>query len=125
MEISEGHPEARTTRLRVLDVVPLLLGLAVAVAVFTYTPSKVAILCVLAALLGAMGARVERPSALLRGLVYLFVLAGLLLLGGDPMAPTQQLYVGIAGLVLLPAFLVNTRPALFARLLRRVGTRRW
>lgn len=108
------------------------------VVVFTYTLTNVAVLCLLAGLLGTLGTKVRlcsdsedteggdgsspNSSALLRGfLVYLFVIAGLLFLGDDPIAPSQQQYVRLAGLVSLLGFIINYRPALFAKLLRRAG----
>ena len=108
-----------------------------AIVVFTYTLTNVAVLCIVAGLLGTLGAKARLgadnendgddetspgASALLRGfLVYLFVIAGLLVLGNDPLSPTQQQYVRLAGFISLLGFIVNYRPSLFAALLHRAG----
>ncbi|NJN64366.1 MAG: hypothetical protein HC882_05410 [Acidobacteria bacterium] len=103
-----------------------------------YTLSNVGILCVLAGTLGALGAKARlgadreppedrdtsapRSSAVLRSfLVYLFLIAGLLILGDDPAAPTQKQYVRIAGFISLLGFSINYRPSLFGRFLSRFG----
>jgi len=108
------------------------------IVVFTYTLTNIAILCVLAGLLGTLGAKArlgtdhEREedqdstfpltSSVLRAfLVYLLVVAGLLILGDDPASPTQRQYVRLAGFISLLGFVVNYRPALFGRLLKRAG----
>ncbi len=105
----------------------------------TYTLTNVAILCLISSLLGALGARADlevdhtpevasdnsspRNSALLRGfLVYLALIAGVLLFGDDPAAPTQKQYVRLAGFMSLFAFVISYRPTLFGKLLTRVGT---
>jgi len=105
----------------------------------TYTLTNIAILCLLSSLLGALAARADlntddeaedaadtsspRNSALLRGfLVYIALLAGVLILGDDPTAPTQTQYVRLAGFTSVFAFVLSYRPALFGTLLQRVGT---
>lgn len=110
------------------------------VVIGTYTLTNVAILCLVAGLLGALGARASlgtdaelaesiqdttspRNSALLRAfLVYLSLIAGVLIFGDDPAAPTQRQYVRLAGFTSLLSFVVNYRPALFGKLLQRVGS---
>lgn len=104
----------------------------------TYTLTNVAILCLLACLLGASAAQAQlgadaereadqdhtapRRSALLRGfLVYLCLLAGVLVFGEDPVVATQKQYVRLAGFISLLGFLLSYRPQLFGRLLRRAG----
>jgi hypothetical protein len=104
----------------------------------TYTYTNVAILCLLAGLLGTLARRSQlgtdeqrlsgpdtinpRSSAVLRGfLVYLALIAGVLILGDDPAQPTQKGYVRLAGLISLLSFTVNARPAVFGKLLHRVG----
>jgi hypothetical protein len=113
----------------------LVSGLVVAL---TYTLTNVAILCVLAGVLGTLGRRSQlgadrqgvvhrdtvnpRSSAVLRGfLVYLALISGVLILGDDPAQPTQKQYVRLAGFVSLFSFVVNFNPALFGGLLRRLG----
>ena len=115
----------------------ILLRDAVIVAV-TFTYTNVAVLCLLAGLLGTLARRSQlgtddqqltgtdtinpRSSAILRGfLVYLALIAGVLILGDDPAQPTQKGYVRLAGLISLLSFIVNARPAVFGRLLHRVG----
>jgi len=105
----------------------------------TYTLTNIAILCLLSSLLGALGARADlntdteaeaaadnsspRNSALLRGfLVYIALLAGLLIFGDDPTAPSQKQYVRLAGFTSVFAFVLSYRPSLFGTLLQRVGT---
>lgn len=109
------------------------------VVIGAYTLTNVAILCLTASLLGAIGARASlsadaeieagqddtspRNSALLRGfLVYLSLIAGVLIFGDDPAAPTQKQYVRLAGFTSLLAFVISYRPSLFGKLLQRVGT---
>lgn len=104
----------------------------------TYTLTNVAILCLISSLLGALAARADldtdrtpppasdtsspRNSALLRGfLVYLALIAGVLIFGDDPAAPTQKQYVRLAGFMSLFAFIISYRPTLFGSLLQRVG----
>ena len=63
-----------------------------------------------------------RNSALLRGfMVYLALIAGVLMFGDDPAAPTQKQYVRLAGFMSLVAFVINYRPSLFGKLLQRAG----
>lgn len=110
-----------------------------ALVVATYTLTNVAILCLIACLLGTLAAKAQLgtdvdvgaggdrtaplASGLLRGfMVYLCLVAGVLILGEDPAAPTQRQYVRLAGLMSLVGFIINYQPALFGRLLRRVGT---
>jgi hypothetical protein len=109
-----------------------------AAVVVSYTLTNVAILCILAGLLGTLGAKARlgsdsdqedgadttspRNSAALRGfLVYLCLIAGVLILCDDPAAPTQKQYVRLAGIISLAGFVVNYRPALFGRLLQKAG----
>ncbi|MBK7826937.1 hypothetical protein [Nannocystis sp.] len=110
------------------------------VVIGTYTLTNVAILCLIAGLLGALGARASlgtdaeladsaqdttspRNSALLRAfLVYLSLIAGVLIFGDDPAAPTQRQYVRLAGFTSLLSFVINYHPSLFGKLLQRVGT---
>jgi hypothetical protein len=111
--------------------------LAGAVVGVTYTLTNVGILCLLASLLGCLGSSAglgtdaessaldeTEPlcSAILRGfLVYLAVIAGVLMVGDSPAAPTQEKYVRLAGFISLVGFAVNYRPELFAGLLARLG----
>lgn len=105
----------------------------------TYTLTNIAILCLTSSVLGALAARADlstdieakaagdtsspRSSALLRGfLVYVCLIAGILIFGDDPMAPTQKQYVRLAGFTSVFAFVLSYRPALFGTLLQRVGT---
>ena len=104
----------------------------------TYTLTNVAILCVLASLLGTLGASAglgadheQRPdkdtsaplcSAILRGvLVYFALIAGVLMFGDKPYAPTQTQYVRLAGIISLLGFSVNYRPELFGTVFARLG----
>lgn len=108
------------------------------VVIGTYTLTNVAILCMVAGVLGALAARASlgadgegesaqdttspRNSALLRGfMVYLALIAGVLMFGDDPAAPTQKQYVRLAGFMSLVAFVINYRPSLFGKLLQRAG----
>lgn len=110
-------------------------GLAVGA---TYTLTNVGVLCLLASVLGSIGARAglgsdvdvqaeldstaPRISALLRGfLVYLTLIAGMLVLADSPAAPTQEQYVRLAGVMSLVGFAVNYKPTLFGGLLARFG----
>ncbi len=106
----------------------------------TYTFTNVAILCVLAGVLGALGAKAilvsdkqgekvavpdttsPRSSAVLRSFfVYLALIAGVLFLGENPAEPTQNHYVRLAGTISLAAFVVNYRPKIFGRVLERAS----
>ena len=106
--------------------------------ILTYTLTNVAILCILAGLLGTFGRRSQlgadsqkifekdtinpRSSAILRGfLVYLALIAGVLILGDDPAEPTQKQYIRLAGFISLLSFVVNAKPSLFGQFLRRMG----
>ena len=110
-------------------------------SMLTYTLTNVAFLCILAGVLGVLGNRaVLRPgeqakqnrdrdttspknSAILRGfLVYLTLIAGVLILGDNPAAPTQIQYVRLAGFMSLAGFVVNYSPAIFGQLLQRAGS---
>jgi hypothetical protein len=112
-------------------------GLVVVVA---YTMPNVALLCMMASLLGAIGARARlgsdtqdaetaeqditspRSSAVLRGfLVYLTLISGVIVFAETPAEPTQAQYVKLAGVMSVVAFLVSYRPTLFGRLLERGG----
>ena len=109
-----------------------------AVVIATFTHTNVLILCVLAGLLGALGAKAglgvdgepaeqvdmsfPRNSAVLRAfLVYLLVMSGLLILGDDPTTPTQRQYVRLAGFISVLGFIVSYRPALFSGFLHRAA----
>jgi hypothetical protein len=125
-----------------------VLGEGALVAV-SYTLTNVALLCLLAGILGMLARKANlgadsKPgqaakhdagpdsgedwtapgnSAVLRGfLVYLALIAGVLFLGDNPAQPTQIQYVRLAGLISLFGFVVNYRPALFGRLLQRAGS---
>jgi hypothetical protein len=104
----------------------------------TYTLTNVGVLCLLASLLGSLGAEANlgvdgdtpmdqdtsapRTSAILRGfLVYLALLAGVLVFAETPAGPTQTQYVRLAGVTSLLGFAVNYRPALFATLFTRLS----
>lgn len=104
----------------------------------TYTLTNVGILCLLASLLGSLGATANlgvdadaamdqdtsapRTSAILRGfLVYLALLAGVLVFAESPAGPTQTQYVRLAGVTSLLGFAVNYRPALFSTLFTRLS----
>jgi hypothetical protein len=108
------------------------------VVALTYTLSNVGLLCLLASLLGSIGASANlgvdadaaaeqdtsapRTSAILRGfLVYLSLLAGVLMFAETPAAPSQTQYVRLAGVTSLVSFAVNYRPALFATLFTRLS----
>jgi len=108
------------------------------IVALTYTLSNVGFLCLLASLLGSIGATADlgidgatddqqdttapRTSALLRGfLVYLALLAGVLVFAETPANPTQTQYVRLAGVTSLVAFAVNYKPALFAMLFSRLS----
>jgi len=105
---------------------------------FTYTLTNVGILCLLASLLGSIGATANlgvdadaatdqdtsspRTSAILRGfLIYLALLAGVLMFAETPAGPSQTQYVRLAGVTSLLGFAVNYRPALFATLFTRLS----
>ncbi|HVN31605.1 MAG TPA: hypothetical protein VMT45_06425 [Thermoanaerobaculaceae bacterium] len=111
-----------------------------AVVVLAYTMPNVALLCILASVLGAVGAEAglgsdaqdskiserdvtsPRSSAVLRGfLVYLTMISGVIVFAETPAEPTQAQYVKLAGVMSVVAFLVSYRPALFGRLLERGG----
>jgi hypothetical protein len=111
----------------------IAIGLKVA---STYTLTNVCILCLLASLLGMVGAKAqlgpdseERAkedrsspgiSALLRGFfVYLALIAGVMVLSETPTEPSQNQYVKLAGLMSLVGFVVNYHPALFGRLIAK------
>ena len=113
-------------------------GLLVA---FTYTLTNVAILCVLAGVLGELGAKAVLgsdkqeeqtqeqdatspiSSAVLRSfLVYLAVIAGVLILGESPLQPTPNHYVRLAGAISLVGFVVSYRPSSFGRLLEHASS---
>jgi len=98
------------------------------VVLITYTYTNVGILCLLSGLLGTLGRRAQlgatalplserdsvnpRSTAILRGfLVYLAMLAGVLVFGDDPVEPTQNQYIRLAGLISLLSFVVNARPS--------------
>jgi hypothetical protein len=102
----------------------------------TYTLTNVCVLCLIASLLGMVGAKAKlgadsdhetgsdttspRISALLRGFfVYLALIAGVLVMSDSPIAPSQVQYVKLAGLMSLTGFVVNYRPTLFGELLAR------
>ena len=106
----------------------------------TYTMPNIALLCMFASVLGAIGAKAQlgadtgrpeksakdltspRSSAVLRGfLVYLTLIAGVLLLGQTPTAPTQTEYVKLAGVMSVVSFLVSYHPTAFGQLLERSG----
>lgn len=109
--------------------------------VVTYTLTNVAILCILAGVLGALGSRAvlgtdipgprdpsrdtisPRHSAVLRSfLVYLALIAGVLIVGDNPAEPTQIMYVKVAGLMSLAGFVVSYRPRVFGRLIERTAS---
>jgi len=115
----------------------LLVGLIVA---FSYTPTNVAMLCLLAATLGVTASRARlgddatggqhagdstHPyvSGALRGFfVYVALLSGMLVIVGNPFEDlSESKYVRLAGLVSLFAFLLNYYPGLFPSLLAKVG----
>ena len=104
----------------------------------TYTLTNVGILCLLASLMGSIGASANlgvdadaaaeqdtsspRTSAILRGfLIYLALLAGVLMFAETPAGPSQTQYVRLAGVTSLLGFAVNYRPALFATLFTRLS----
>ncbi len=118
------------------DLLQIALNGVIVIATFTYT--NVAILCVLAGLLGTLGRQSQlgadaqreedidtvnpRSSAVLRGfLVYLGLIAGVLVFVDNPIAPTQTQYIRLAGLISLLSFVVNARPSMFGKLLCRMG----
>jgi len=111
------------------------------VVLSAYTLSNVALLCMIASVLGAIGAKARlepdvpqrregepdvtspRTSAILRGfMVYLTLVSGVIVFAEAPSEPTQSQYVKMAGVLSLVAFIVSYRPALFAGLLDRGST---
>lgn len=111
----------------------IVIGLKVA---STYTLTNVCILCLLASLLGMVGAKAQLGpdserrsredctspgiSALLRGFfVYLALIAGVVVLSESPTEPSQTQYVKLAGLMSLVGFVVNYHPALFGKLMSK------
>lgn len=111
-----------------------------------YTPTNVALLSVVAGVLGSLGCRARlgptstgsgnqkaqrspcdqinpNLSGFLRGLfVYLAVISGLLVLVEDPFeVPTPQQYARLAGFISLLSFVTSYRSAIFAGLLDRVA----
>jgi hypothetical protein len=108
--------------------------------VLTYTLTNVAVLSVLAGVLGELGAKAilgadskdaandaedkssPKSSAVLRSfLVYLAFVAGVLILGDNPVNQTQSGYVRLAGSMSLVAFFVSYRPTSFGRVLEGVA----
>jgi len=105
----------------------------------TYTLTNVALLCLLASMLGMLSAKAilgpdleaktsppdqtsPTSSALLRGFfVYLTLIGGVLVLSERFAEPSQSEYVRLAGLISLISFIVNYRPAVCARLLERAA----
>ena len=108
------------------------------VAITTFTMTNVAMLCCLAALLGAAGGRLEAAlttnperqhslnpygSALIRGFfVYLVAISGLMVVAGEPAsASTPDKYLRLAGFLSLLSFLIGFNPQLFTRFLTRIA----
>lgn len=115
----------------------LMNGLVVLAA---YTLPNIALLCILASLLGTIGAKANlgsdsqergcddydttspRSSAVLRGfMVYLTLISGVIVFAETPAEPTQSQYIKLAGVTSVLAFLVSYRPMLFGRLLEKAG----
>jgi hypothetical protein len=111
-------------------------------AISAYTFTNIAILTVLASLLGAGGRRFESlvlhktdaregprhpyASAILRGFfVYLLALSGLMFFVENvfkTIAVSADSYIRLAGVVSLLSFLIGFSPEMFARLLNRIAT---
>ena len=49
------------------------------------------------------------------------MLAGVLIFGDNPVEPTQNQYIRLAGLISLLSFVVNARPSIFGRFLNKMG----
>lgn len=112
-----------------------------AVVMIWFLPLNLALLCTVAAVLGAFGsvANLESDqvgysgrdrtnpyiSALLRGFfVYLIMISGLLLLDHEPFSnPGPEQYIRLAGLLSMVAFMVNYNPQVFNRLLSLASER--
>lgn len=108
---------------------------AVVVSFFFYTPTNLALLTLLAGLLGTLGRKASlysnknaakdadpsnpKLSALLRSfLVYLVFVSGVLVFSEAPFAaPSPTSYLRLAGLMSLMSFVANYRPSFFARIL--------
>lgn len=114
---------------------------AFVVALLSFTPSNLALLCCAAGALGATGRRLKLSgrtnpetldrsfpflSAVIRGLVvFLIVISGLLVLLENPIVGTASpgQYVRFGGLLSLTSFVVSYDPSVFAMLLEQVRTR--
>ena len=107
--------------------------------ILTYTLTNVALLCIITSLLGYLGDKViltsdqevkrnktkdntaPRCSAMLRGFViFITLIAGVLILGDDPVDPSQLDYIRLAGFMSVIAFLISYDPTLFSRLLKQI-----
>ncbi len=105
-----------------------------AVVLFFYLPLNLALICVTAGALGALGNRANLQSdedvrdstdnsspyasAMLRGFfIYLFLTSGLLLLDDNPFdSPSPGQYIRLAGFLSLMSFVVNYQPHVFSQL---------
>lgn len=108
------------------------------VVMSTYTLLNIGILCVIASVLGSIGATARlgpdedrslaegpgvsspRSAAVLRGfIVYLTLISGLIVFADSPTEPTEIQYVKLAGVLSVVSFIVSYKPTLFAALLER------
>lgn len=109
------------------------------IVLITHTLPNVALLCMIASVLGTIGAKARLgpdipqdaagesddatsplTSAVLRGfLVYLALISGVVVFAETPAEPTQTQYIKLAGVISVVGFIASYRPALFAGLLDR------
>lgn len=130
-----GKPVPRET----LIEQPVRSAVAFLITLTAYTPPNLALLCTMAGVLGALSRRLaphdrhhrrttamERSLAapMLRGFcIFVSILAGVLVLTGDPFAnTTPDQYLRLAGTGSLMAFAAGFNPRFVAHLLNRVAT---
>ena len=111
------------------------------VVLSTYTLINVAMLSIIASILGSIGAMARlgperthppaegselsspRSAAVLRGfLVYLTLISGLIIFADTPAEPTQSQYVKLAGILSVVAFMVSYKPILLDRKSTRLNS---
>lgn len=117
---------------------------ALVVIAMCYTPTNLATLCCMAALIGCLASTATNPpshtpgadeapiplrpaiSAITWGFfIYLFMISGMLLAVESPFASTSpDQYLRLAGTASLLAFVVGWRPELISRLVAQVGDSR-
>ena len=119
---------------------------ALVIIAFCYTPTNLAMLCCLAALVGCLASTATNPppkqavagdasaiplrpamSAVTWGFfIYLFMISGMLLAVENPFASTSpDQYLRLAGTASLLAFVVGWRPELVAKLITQVSNTRF